>query len=122
MCPPVPHGHWRYIDAAASGPFRGPLDRVSADEAMGRTILPPRMIFVVDDPEPRLEDVRVDLGRGEIRVPEHHLDQAQVRSALEQVRGEGMPQHVRAEISRHARLRAVRLEDLPEADARQRAA
>ena len=40
-------------------------------------------------------DVRVELGRGEIRVPEHLLDAAQVGAALQQVRGEGVPEEMR---------------------------
>jgi hypothetical protein len=35
-----------------------------------------------------IRDVRVDLGRCEICVPEHLLDAAQIGAALEQVRGE----------------------------------
>ena len=52
---------------------------------------------VVDRAQPRLEHVRVDLRRRQVGVAEHHLNGAQVGAALEQVRRERMPQHVRAE-------------------------
>ena len=80
-----------------------------------------RVKLVVDGAQPRIEDVRVDLRRRQIAVAEHHLDRAQVGAALEQVRGERMPQHVRAERARHTGPLAVLLQDLPEADARQAA-
>ena len=44
-------------------------------------------------------DVRVNLRRADVRVPEQFLDHAQVRAALEQVRGEAVPQHVRSDVS-----------------------
>ena len=44
-----------------------------------------------------LEHVSVDLCRGEIGVPEHHLDGAEVGAALEQMRSERMPQHMRTD-------------------------
>jgi hypothetical protein len=40
-------------------------------------------------------DVRVQLGRRQIGVPEHFLDAAQVGAALEQVGRERVPQQVR---------------------------
>src|SRR5215471_9327291 len=81
-----------------------------------------RVKLVVDRTQPRLQNVRINLRRRQIRVPEHHLDGAQIGAALEQVRGEGVPQDVRTESARDACLHAVRLEDLPEADPRQAAA
>src|SRR5262245_19703518 len=79
------------------------------------------MEALVDGPEPRLEDVRIDLCRRQIGVPEHHLNRAQISAALQQVRGVRMPEHMWTERSRQAGARAVRLEDLPTADSAQRA-
>ena len=61
------------------------------------------MKAVIYRAHPLLQDVRVDLRRGEVGVAEHHLDGAQVRAAFEQMRGEGVPQHVRTERRRDAR-------------------
>src|SRR5215510_11902118 len=77
---------------------------------------------IVDRAQPRLEHVRVDLCGREISVAEHHLDRAQVGAAIEQMRGERMPQDVRTERTRKSGLASVLLQDLPEADARERAA
>ena len=41
---------------------------------------------VVEGAHARLEHVGVDLRRGQIRVPEHHLDGPQIRTAIEEVR------------------------------------
>ena len=61
------------------------------------------MKTIVQRPHPRIEDVRVDLRRRQIRMAEHHLDRAQVGAALEQMRRERVAQHVRAELTREAR-------------------
>ena len=58
------------------------------------------MKAVVDRPQPRLEHVRVDLRRRQVGVAEHHLDRPEIRAAVEQMRREGMPQHVRADVPR----------------------
>src|SRR5215210_1027999 len=44
--------------------------------------------------------VRVELGRREVRMPEHLLDAAEVGSTLEQVRGEAVPEQVRVNAAR----------------------
>src|SRR5690349_10834911 len=75
------------------------------------------MKTVVDRTQTRFEDVRVDLRRREVGVAEHQLNGAQVGAALEQMRRERMPQHVRAQRARELRLAAVALQDLPESDA-----
>ena len=67
---------------------------------------------VVDLAQPRLEHVRVDLRRRQIGVAEHQLNRAQVGPPLEQVRGERMAQHVRAQRARQSRLLAVAFEDI----------
>src|SRR5688572_32947764 len=71
---------------------------------------------VVDRAHALFEHVRVDLRRRQIGVTEHHLDRPEVRAALEQVGGERVTQHVRAEGLRQSGLRRVALEDLPEAN------
>ena len=42
-----------------------------------------------------VRDVGIELGGGEICVPEHLLDAAQVGAALQQVCGEGVPEEMR---------------------------
>src|SRR6185295_5872729 len=82
----------------------------------------PRVEAIVDRPEPRFEHVCVDLCGREVGVAEHQLDRTQVRAALEQMRGERVAQHVRAERARQVGFARVLLENLPEPDAAQRAA
>src|SRR5262245_28510971 len=82
----------------------------------------PRVEPVVDLPQPRLEDVRVDLRRREIGVAEHQLDGAQVGASLERMGRKRVPQHVRTERARQMRAASMLLQDLPEADAAERAA
>ena len=55
-------------------------------------------------------------------MAEHDLDGPQIGAALQQMRGEGVPQDVRADLARDAGRDPVGLEDLPDADARQGAA
>jgi len=45
--------------------------------------------------QPALIDVSVNLRRGNVRVPEHLLNDAQVAAMVKQVRGETMPECVR---------------------------
>ena len=77
------------------------------------------MELIVDAAHALLEDVRVDLRRGQIGVTEHHLNGAQIGAALEQMRRERVPQHVRAQGLRQTRLPRVALQNLPEPDTRQ---
>jgi hypothetical protein len=58
-----------------------------------------RVRLEVDVAPPSIRDVGVTLGRPEIRVPEHLLHRAQVRSALEEVRRERVAQQVRMDAS-----------------------
>ena len=60
-----------------------------------------RMEAIVHSAQASLEHVRVDLCRGQVGVAEHHLDRAQVRATLEQVRRERVPQDVRAQALRN---------------------
>src|SRR5882757_3399772 len=81
--------------------------------------LPSRMELVVDAAHPLFEDVGIDLRRRQIRVAQHHLDRAQVGTALQEVRGKGMSQSVRAQRPCKARLLRIALQDLPETNTRQ---
>src|SRR3954465_6988391 len=67
-------------------------------------------------------EVRVELGRGDVRVAEHLLQRAQVAAAREQVRRKRVAQRVRAHGVGKARARGVALDDLVEALARETAA
>src|SRR5262245_30364735 len=82
----------------------------------------PRMTSLVYRSQARFENVRVDLSRRQIRMAEHHLDRAEVRSAFEQVRRERMPHDMRAQRRPDVGLTPVLLEQFPETDAAQRAA
>src|SRR5215510_9171301 len=67
---------------------------------------------VIHCTQARLEDMRIYLSCREIRMPEHHLNGAEIGPVLEQVRRERMAQHVRAQRARETRLAAVSLENL----------
>src|SRR5260370_33671567 len=69
--------------------------------------------------QPLLVDVSVNLSGRNICMPEHELNGREVGSALEQVRGKTVPQHVRRKSHTHARLPSVGREYLPPADAAQ---
>src|SRR4051812_27484538 len=75
-----------------------------------------RVKAIVDRAEPCFEDVGVDLRRRQVRVPEHQLDRAQVRAALEQMRRERVAQHVRTHGARQPCRPRMLLQDLPEPD------
>jgi hypothetical protein len=53
------------------------------------------MMATMDLAQPARRHVRVDLRRRNVGVAEERLDDSEVRSAAEQVRGERMPEHVR---------------------------
>jgi hypothetical protein len=62
----------------------------------------------------------VDLGRRDIGMPQHRLQRAQIRAAFQQMRREGVAQHVRAHaIGRDPRLRRQRADQLIEPHARE---
>src|SRR5688572_9951843 len=72
---------------------------------------------------PPIRNMRVDLGRPEVRVPEHLLDAAQVRAPFEQVRGERVTEETRVDPFRvEARLRREPPDDQEGAGACERAA
>src|SRR2546421_9899592 len=58
---------------------RRPAKRLSLSKSRAR------VKAIIDRSQPRFEDVRVDLRRRQIRVPEHQLDRAEVGAALEEM-------------------------------------
>jgi len=59
------------------------------------TALAPGMVGGVELPQALPRDVRVNLCRGDILVPEEHLNRSQIGPVLKQVGREGMAQLVR---------------------------
>jgi hypothetical protein len=51
-----------------------------------------RVVFQHQVPQPRVEDMGVDLGRGDIGMAQQRLDRAQIGAVLQQMRGEGVAQ------------------------------
>jgi hypothetical protein len=49
----------------------------------------------MDVSQPAAFHVRIDLSRRDICMPQHRLNGSQIGSSFQQVRGKGMPQHVR---------------------------
>jgi len=47
--------------------------------------------------QPFLQDLGVDLGGGDVGMAQEQLQAAQVGATAQQVAGEGMPQHMRAD-------------------------
>src|SRR5579871_1603681 len=84
----------------------------------GQSSLSP-MKRVIHGSQPGFEHVCINLGRRDIRMAEHRLNGAQIRAALEQMRRERMPQHVRTEMRTNAGGRAVRFQQFPESESRQ---
>ena len=64
----------------------------------------PRMGPTIDVPDPLPGQMRVQLGRGDTRMSEQLLDDAQVGAALEQMRRERVAERVRADPPARARL------------------
>ena len=58
------------------------------------------MMLLDEPPEPFLDDMGVDLGRGDIGVAEKLLHGAQIRAPLQQMAGEGMAEHMRGDARR----------------------
>src|SRR6516162_10806099 len=79
-----------------------------------------RMALVVDRFEPGAVDVRVDLRRGQVRVPEHLLNRPQVRASLDEVCSKRMAQLVRRRELADPRLERVPPKQLPKSLARER--
>src|SRR5262245_48052503 len=66
-----------------------------------------RMEAIVDCAQASLEDVGVNLCRREIGMTEHHLDGAQIRPALEQMRRKRVSNHMRTEGAWKARATSI---------------
>jgi hypothetical protein len=64
-----------------------------------------------------LDHVRVNLSRGNIRVTQHELDRAEVRTPFEKVRGKTVAQLVRRETSAQTQAHSIIVQDLPNANA-----
>src|ERR1700722_6095814 len=60
-----------------------------------------------------LDHVRVDLCRGNIRVAQHELDRAEVRTPFEKVRGKTVPQLVRRKAAEKTEATSVVMQNLP---------
>lgn len=71
------------------------------------------MKAIIETPQALLMDVSVDLSRRNVRVSEHGLNRAQIRTVLEQMRGEAVPKKMRMEVSDTDRC-AMGLEVFPE--------
>ena len=50
--------------------------------------------------QPFLQDMRIDLRRRNVSMPEQLLHRSEIGAAIEQMAGEGMPQHVRRDAVR----------------------
>ena len=73
----------------------------------------------VDPGQPLVGQVGVDLGGGEVLVPEELLDHSQVRAAVEEVGGERVSERVRARLAVEPRAVNVLVQDLPDRAVRQ---
>ena len=78
------------------------------------------MKSIVHGAQPCFENVCIDLRSRQIRVSKHDLNRPKIRPPLEQMRREGVSEHVRAQLARNARPDAVVLQHFPESHARQR--
>ena len=58
-------------------------------------------------------DVRIKFGCADARMSKHFLDDSQVGAVFEQMRGEGMAQHVRRDVSRNAGVAGARFDSAP---------
>ncbi len=112
---------WKRYEASSAPPPAGPFFsghevKVTVIDQGGPRERPsgPGVELVVNLTEPVAADVGIDLGRRDLAVPEHELDGPEVRAALEEVGGEGMPQDVRADLRGDPGLQGVALEELPE--------
>lgn len=60
------------------------------------------------------DNVGINLGCCNIRVAQHHLHGAQIRSAIQQVRGKTVPQHVRTHTFLYARVLCRIIANVPD--------
>jgi len=73
------------------------------------------MSLLVNLLEPGRVEMRVNLGGGNIRMPQHELQSPQIGALPEEMGGEGMSEGVRAEMRRQAGLPCIPLQDFPKA-------
>jgi hypothetical protein len=64
-----------------------------------------------------LDHVRVNLSRGNIRVAQHQLDRAEVRTPFEKVRGKTVAQFVGRKTAAQAQAHSIIVQDLPNPNA-----
>src|SRR5678815_436664 len=72
--------------------------------------------------QPLPDHVGVDLGGGDLRVPQHHLDRSQIRPSLQKVCRERMPEHMRRDVFPDGSLFRVCFQDLPKLHTAERGA
>ena len=70
----------------------------------------------MDGFEPLLIHVCVNLGRGNIRMPEHFLDDPEIRAIAEEMGCEAVSQEMRIHISIQSRMFRVMFHNLPDPD------
>ena len=73
----------------------------------------PGMVFAVELFEIFLIDVGIDLGGADVRVPEHRLNEPEIRPPLQQMRGKGVAQGMRGEVLGDPGLEGIVPEELP---------
>ena len=71
-------------------------------------------MLVYGFPQPGPHNMRVNLRRRNVGVPQHGLHASQVCPALQQVRRESVPQHMRRKIAEHSSLFPMGGQKLPE--------
>ena len=64
--------------------------------------------------QPLARDVRVDLRRRDVGVTEQELHHAQIGAVIDEMRGEGVAQHVRREALARNGARAIAPDQVPE--------
>ncbi len=62
-------------------------------------------------------DMGINLGGGYVRVAQHHLYRTKIRAAVQQVRGEAVPQHMWRQSLTQSRFSSITAEKLPENNA-----
>jgi len=65
-------------------------------------------------PQTAPRDVRIDLRGGNVGVPQHDLDTAQIRAAFHQMSGETVPHDVRRQAAKNSRRFPISAQQLPE--------
>ena len=76
--------------------------------------LPARMKFFMRLAEAFDADVGVDLGGADVGMAEHFLDGPEVSAMIEEVGGEGVPEHVRGHVLLDIGGAGVVLDDAPD--------